>query len=61
MDTSEKVKLNKDIKEYIGFNSFILSLKKQLSTTKLREKGEGTRLIKVLSEKQYEAAKRILE
>lgn len=61
MDTLEKIKLNKDIKDYVGTNTFILSLKKQLSTTKLRESVEGKRPVKVLSEKQYDAAKRILE
>lgn len=59
MDILEKVKINKEIKDYDGSNSFILSLKKQLVTTKLREV-LGKKNIKVLSLKQYEAAKKIL-
>ena len=60
MDINEKVNLNKEIKNYDGSNSFIISLKKQLNTTKLRET-LGAKTIKVLSDKQYVAAKRILE
>ena len=60
MDVNEKVSLNKQIKDYDGYNSFIISLKKQLTSTKLREK-LGNKTVKVLSDKQYDAAKRILE
>jgi hypothetical protein len=61
MDILEKIKINKEIKDYVGLNTFILSLKKQLVTTKLRESVDDKRPIKVLSEKQYDAAKRILD
>lgn len=60
MDVNEKVSLNKQIKDYDGYNSFIISLKKQLTSTKLREK-LGNKSVKVLSDKQYDVAKRILE
>lgn len=60
MCIQEKIKINKEIKDYIGTNTFILSLKKQLVTTKLRESIEGKRPIKVLSDKQYETAYKIL-
>lgn len=60
MDILEKIKLNKKIKEYDGINTFILSLKKQLVTTKLRGNLEGKRPIKILSDKQYEASIKIL-
>lgn len=61
MELHEKIKLNKEIKSYEGYNTFINSLKKNLTTTKLRESNESGRSFKVLSEKQYESAKRILE
>lgn len=58
----EKIELNKAIKGYEGNNTFILSLQKQLKTSKYLEKvdvGKG-RPIKVLSDKQYSVAKSLL-
>jgi hypothetical protein len=61
MELKEKIELNKQIKDYKGENSFILSLQKQLKTSKYLERVEvGKRKIKVLSDKQYEAAKSAL-
>jgi len=61
METSEKVELNKKIKSYTGDNSFITSLQKQLKSNKYLQKVEfGNRMVKILSDKQYEAAKGII-
>lgn len=58
MELEEKIQLNKQIRAYQGDNSFILSLQKQLKTSKYLERVEvGNRKIKILSEKQYQAAK----
>ena len=61
METAEKDRLNKIIRKYEGENGFILSLKKQLRNNKyLQREDFGKKEIKVLSEKQYEAARSIL-
>lgn len=61
MEISEKVELNKKIKSYNGDNSFILSLQKQLKTNKYLKKEEfGKKMVKLLSDRQYEAAISIL-
>lgn len=58
MDTAEKLELNKLIRGYNGDNTFILSLQKQLKTSKYLKKIQvGNKEVKVLSDKQYEAAK----
>ena len=62
METAEKDRLNKIIRKYEGENGFILSLKRQLRNNKYLQREEfGKKEIKVLSEKQYEAARSILE
>ena len=62
METAEKDRLNKIMRKYEGENGFILSLKKQLRNNKyLQREDFGKKEIKVLSEKQYEAARSILE
>jgi hypothetical protein len=61
MELSEKIELNKKLRSYTGDNSFVLSLQKQLKTSKYLDKVElGSKMIKVLSEKQYLAAKSAL-
>lgn len=61
MDLEEKLELNKKIRTYVGDNNFILSLKKQLKSSKYLERVEvGKRKIKILSDKQYLAAKESL-
>jgi len=61
MEISEKVELNKKIRSYRGENSFILSLQKQLKTNKYLKKEEfGKKMVKVLSDRQYEAVVSIL-
>lgn len=61
MELQEKLELNKLIKSYEGTNTFIISLKKQLKTNKFLNKVEvGKKSVKVLTDKQYEAAKTVL-
>jgi len=61
MELSEKIELNKQLRSYKGDNSFVLSLQKQLKTSKYLDKVEFSgRIVKVLSDKQYEAAKSAL-
>lgn len=58
MELNEKLELNKQIRQYKGDNNFLISLQKQLKTNKFLEKVEvGGRQVKILSEKQYQAAK----
>ena len=57
MTIEEKNELNKKIRKYDGSNPFVISLRKQLKTSKYLSKEEfNGKEIKVLSEKQYEAA-----
>ena len=62
MTIEEKIELNKKIRKYDGSNSFVVSLQKQLKTNKYLTKEEfNGKEIKVLSEKQYDAAKSSME
>ena len=57
MELNEKIELNKQIRQYKGDNSFVLSLQKQLKTKKYLTKVEyNGREVKILSDKQYQAA-----
>lgn len=57
MELNEKLELNKQIRQYKGDNSFVLSLQKQLKTNKYLTKVEHNgREVKILSDKQYQAA-----
>jgi hypothetical protein len=57
MTIEEKIDLNKQIRKYTGSNSFVVSLQKQLKTNKHLTKVEHNgKEIKILSDKQYEAA-----
>lgn len=57
MNIQEKLELNKLIKVYNGNNSFMLSLQKQLKTSKFIQKIEyNGKMVKILSDKQYEVA-----
>tara|TARA_B100000497_G_scaffold46645_1_gene53976 strand:- start:2 stop:187 length:186 start_codon:yes stop_codon:yes gene_type:complete len=61
MDIEEKVELNKLIRKYTGSNSFVLSLQKQLKNSKtLSKELYGKRMVKVLSNSQYESVKSAL-
>jgi hypothetical protein len=57
MDISEKIKLNKRIRKYDGSNSFINSLKKNLSSKFCKKEKLGDKEYKILTDKQYDAAK----
>lgn len=62
MDIKEKLEFNKLIRAYKGDNSFILSLQKQIKSSKYLEKVEvGNKMIKIFSDKQYQAASNILK
>lgn len=62
MEISEKLELNKKLRSYTGDNSFLLSLQKQLKTSKYLQKVQvGNKDVKILSDKQYEAAKASFE
>lgn len=62
MTIEEKIEMNKLIRKYEGNNSFVISLQKTLKTSKYLSKEEyNGRAVKVLSEKQYEAAKSSME
>ena len=57
MELEQKIELNKQIRKYTGGNTFVLSLQKQLKTNKYLAKVEWkSREVKILSDKQYEAA-----
>ena len=60
MTIEEKIELNKTIKKYEGDNSFMLSLKKSLASKYCKKESLGNKEYKVLSEKQYIAAKETL-
>ncbi len=57
MTIEEKIDLNKQIRKYTGSNPFVVSLQKQLKTNKYLTKVEHNgKEVKILSDKQYEAA-----
>jgi hypothetical protein len=61
MNLEEKIELNKKIRSYTGSNTFVLSLQKQLKTSKYLQKVEvGKKVIKILTDKQYESSKQLL-
>lgn len=61
MEIEKKVEINKSIRGYKEGNSFLLSLQKHLKTNKYLDKIEYKgKMIKILSDKQYEAAISIL-
>ena len=61
MNTEDKIKLNKLIRSYNGDNTFVLSLQKQLKSSKYLSKVEHNgRNVKILSDKQYSAANGII-
>ena len=61
MEIEEKIELNKKIRKYSGDNQFVLSLQKQLKTSKHLQKVEvGKKMVKILSDKQYEVTKTII-
>lgn len=61
MELNEKLELNKQIRSYKGDNSFVLSIQKQLKTSKYIQKIDvDGKQVKILTDKQYEAIKNAL-
>ena len=61
MELNEKLELNKQIRSYKGDNSFVLSIQKQLKTSKYIQKIDvDGKQVKILSDNQYEAIKNAL-
>ena len=60
MEIVEKIEINKKIRKYSGTNSFLLSLKNQLKSKNCTKVEVGKKMIKILSDKQYEVSKSIL-
>lgn len=60
MELNEKLELNKKIRKYEGENSFLLSLKKNLASKWCNKIEVDGKTHKVLSDKQYEVAKELL-
>ena len=57
MELEQKIELNKQIRKYDGSNTFVISLQKQLKTNKYLSKVEWKgKEVKILSDKQYQAA-----
>jgi hypothetical protein len=57
MEITEKLELNKVIRKYDGTNAFLISLKKSIASKYCKKESVGNKEYKVLSDKQYEAAK----
>jgi hypothetical protein len=57
MEIKEKLELNKVIRKYEGTNAFLISLKKSIASKYCKKESVGNKEYKVLSDKQYEAAK----
>lgn len=57
MEIEEKLELNKKIRKYDGDNQFLISLQKSLKSKWCQKITIGEKSYKVLSDKQYEAAK----
>lgn len=60
MTIEEKIQLNKKLRSYKGLNTFLLSLQKQLKSTKAKKEEFSGKQVKVLSDKQYQVAKDLL-
>lgn len=57
MVIEEKIEINKKIRNYTGDNSFVISLQKQLKSSKYLTKVDfNGKQYKILSDKQYLAA-----
>lgn len=57
MELEEKLQINKLLRKYSGSNNFLNSLKKTLSGKWCQKVEVGGKKFKILSDKQYEAAK----
>jgi hypothetical protein len=61
MDIEQKITINKLLRKYDGGNTFLLSLQKQLKSTKANKVEFKGKQVKVLSDKQYITAQSILK
>ena len=61
MDIEQKIIINKLLRKYDGGNTFLLSLQKQLKSTKANKVEFKGKQVKVLSDKQYITAQSILK
>lgn len=61
LDIEKKIILNKLLRKYDGNNTFILSLQRQLKSTKVSKIEFKGKFIKILTDKQYQAAESILK
>ena len=62
MDINFKLETNRKIRKYEGTNSLLLSLQRQLKSSKYLQKIEvGGKTFKILSDNQYNAASGILD
>ena len=55
ISTDKKIEINKLLRKYNGSNSFVISLKKSLSSKYCKKIEFNGREYKVLSDKQYES------
>ncbi len=60
MTTDEKLALNKLIRKYDSINTFIISLQKTLKSNYIHKVEYNGKSVKLLTDKQYEIAKSIL-
>jgi hypothetical protein len=61
MTAEEKILINKQIRAYQGQNTFIDSLKLALRGNRLKKTTIGNRSFKILSDRQYEVARQIMD
>ncbi len=60
MTTDEKLTLNKLIRKYDSTNTYIISLQKALKSNYIHKVEYNGKSVKLLTDKQYEIAKSIL-
>jgi len=61
MDIEQKIIINKLLRKYDGGNTFLLSLQKQLKSPKALKVEVNGKMVKILSDKQYLTAEKILK
>lgn len=61
LSIDQKLTINKLLRKYGGTNTFLLSLQKQLKSTKATKVEVNGKIVKILSDKQYLTAETILK
>jgi hypothetical protein len=61
LSIDQKLTINKLLRKYGGTNTFLLSLQKQLKSSKASKVEVNGKMVKILSDKQYLAAETILK